>query len=190
MMIIRTSLKLIALSGALYAAGGAAAADDNAPQKPGKMFAMMDTNNDGVVTHDELMAHVQAKFNSFDKNKDGYLVLSELPKEMPMPMHRKHGMKRFHKGDGAGPKQDGSMGTGPMGSDARPPMKAPTRMQFMARFDRNGDEKVSVDEFAAPAIRHFKVMDLNGDGKVTKDEAQEARKEHFRKMRHHRPMWR
>ncbi|MCJ9429196.1 EF-hand domain-containing protein [Kordiimonas marina] len=166
-------------------AGGAASADDKTPPRPENIFKLMDTNNDGVITHDELMAHVQAKFASFDKNKDGFLVLDELPKEMPMPQGMKRGKKRFHKGDRPSPCQDGDC---PMGAEGRPPMKAPTRMQFMARFDRNGDEKVSLEEFAEPAVRHFKRMDLNGDGKVTKDEAQEAHKERFRKMRDHRPM--
>ena len=41
---------------------------------------------------------------------------------------------------------------------------------FASRLDRNGDGKVSKDEFDGPR-RHFSHLDKNGDGYITDDEA-------------------
>jgi hypothetical protein len=41
---------------------------------------------------------------------------------------------------------------------------------FIQRFDRNGDGKVSQDEFKGPD-EHFTHLDRNSDGYITKDEA-------------------
>ena len=41
---------------------------------------------------------------------------------------------------------------------------------FMSREDRNGDGKVTRDEFRGPK-EHFDRLDKNGDGVITEDEA-------------------
>ncbi|TNE65226.1 MAG: hypothetical protein EP335_05920 [Alphaproteobacteria bacterium] len=171
-MIDKTRTKLVVISGLLLVAG-AAAADD----KPRDMFADLDTNKDGVITHEEAMAKVRAKFAEFDKNKDGYLELAELPKEMPVPERMEKRMEKMkermeERAERRGEEFD------PEDLERR---GKPTRIQFIARHDRDGDERVSLEEFADRAIGHFKRADINGDGKVTKEEANEARSHHFGK---------
>ena len=56
------------------------------------------------------------------------------------------------------PSQDRRMGQGPSGED------------FVRRLDRDGDGKVSKNEFDGPA-RHFHTLDRNGDGYLSSDEA-------------------
>ena len=46
-----------------------------------------------------------------------------------------------------------------------------TRMKAMVQMDRNGDEKISLDEFTAKVSRHFKHKDTNGDGSISMEEA-------------------
>lgn len=162
----------------------------------GKMkdrFKEVDSNNNGVITHAEMMARVQTEFAKFDKNRDGYLTLSELPKEMPIPEHMKDRLEK--RADRM--KERLEERADRMGQDFdeeafedRLEQRKPTRIRFMARLDRDGDERVSVDEFSRRAVRMFKHADLNGNGEVTKDEADEARKmKHGKKRggRHHSP---
>ena len=51
--------------------------------------------------------------------------------------------------------------------------RQPTRMKFMARMDRDGNEQLTVEEFAAPLIKRYKRADINGDGTVTQAELEE-----------------
>lgn len=54
--------------------------------------------------------------------------------------------------------------------EAKEPGKRETANPFMRREDRNGDGKVSREEFGGPP-EHFDRFDRNGDGYVTEDEA-------------------
>ena len=45
----------------------------------------------------------------------------------------------------------------------------------MKRIDKNGDGKISKDEFVAVQIERFTKMDKNGDGFLSKDEMRAAR---------------
>ncbi len=51
-------------------------------------------------------------------------------------------------------------------SHKKPP---PPPDKFIEKFDKDGDGKVSEDEFDGPAD-HFKKLDRNNDGYITKDE--------------------
>ena len=42
---------------------------------------------------------------------------------------------------------------------------------FMHHYDSDGDGKISLQEFQAPAARQFEVMDANADGSVSAEEA-------------------
>ena len=44
-----------------------------------------------------------------------------------------------------------------------------------AKYDTNGDNKISEAEFMAMAAKRFKKMDANGDGSLTKDEMKPRR---------------
>lgn len=44
------------------------------------------------------------------------------------------------------------------------------RLSFVARLDKDGDERVSEAEFLKPGERRFQRADANGDGQITPDE--------------------
>lgn len=148
----------------------------------GKMkdrFKDVDANNNGVITYAEMMARVETEFSKFDKNGNGFLTLAELPKEMPIPERAKERMderaermkdRMEELADRRGQEFDR------IAFEERMEKRKPTRIQFVAKLDRDGDESVSLEEFGHRAIGNFKRMDLNGNGEVTQDEANEARK--------------
>jgi|GEM_PF-1368776 len=195
--------KSIAISAAALFATGVLAADNVKERRDArfeemkahieKRFNDLDKNGNGTITHAEMMAKVQEKFAAFDKNRDGFLTLAELPKEMPVPEHIKERMEKraermqermAERGEEFDP-EDMPPPPGPRGERSG---GKPTRLDFMARHDRDGDERVSLDEFAVKAQHHFKKMDLNGNGNVTKDEAFEAAKKHRMKRGKGHPM--
>lgn len=139
-------------------------------------FAKADADGNGVVTHAEMMEQVRARFSEFDKNSDGFLELGELPKLMPIPEHRKERMeKRIAKMKEKMAKRGKDI------PEELETMPQPTRIRFVAKFDKDGDERVSLNEFARKATRHFKRGDLNGDGSVTMAEIEEAMKKQMKK---------
>lgn len=148
-------------------------------------FQSADTNGDGTVTHQEMMAKVTERFGDFDKNGDGFLELNELPKNMPMPEGLEQRVKkRMEKMAKRNPE---------MSNEMKELMKErfshrSRRMNFVAKLDRDGDERVSVDEFASRKIRQFKRADQNGDGNVTMAEVKDTLKDRMRSM--HRKMGR
>ena len=118
-------------------------------------FGAVDTNHDGKITREELVAaqqrdlqqanakirqDLEAKFRQLDTNKDGKLTLDEF-------------------------------------LAAAPPIKtAETPEQMLQRLDTNHDGKVSIDEFRAPQLATFNKVDANHDGVVTPAEFQAAQK--------------
>ena len=141
-------------------------------------FNAADADKNGVITHAEMMAKVSEKFGEFDKNKDGFLELEELPKIMPM--REKH-MRMKHMGkhhENADPEKMAKKKEKMKKRWA----KKHTRIKFIAKLDKDGDERVSLEEFARKKVEHFKRGDENGDGSVTLAEMEAAGKH----MRHHR----
>lgn len=168
---MKTATKVISVALAALITSQAQAGDR------GERFKEADTDGNGVITYEEMMATVKTKFAKFDKNGDGYLELAELPKEMPIPEHMEKRMKRHMERMEERAEDNGhDFDSEKMGDKWKP-----TRIKFIARHDRDGDEKVSVDEFASGAVRHFKRADVNGNGEVTKDEIKEAMKQRFGK---------
>jgi Ca2+-binding EF-hand superfamily protein len=110
-----------ALSGAAFAHGG------------GRMFAHLDTNNDGKITLAEAQAGAQTRFTALDKNKDGVIAQDELgdgPRRM---------MKR------ADANNDGKI--------TLAELQAQTGTWF-GRFDKNNDKVITKDELAAAHAGH------------------------------------
>jgi Ca2+-binding EF-hand superfamily protein len=152
---------LLVSAAAMLATGSAASAQQ--PTKPvsradylknvDARFNAADTNHDGKISRDELVAaqahdlaqakakiaaELQAKFRQLDTNKDGKLSLDEF-------------------------------------MAAAPPLKtAQTPDQVLQALDSNHDGKVSLDEFRAPQIATFNRIDTNHDGTVTPQEMQAA----------------
>lgn len=171
--------KLLKLSimAAAFGLGATAVVADGHKER----FKEADTNGDGAVSHAEMMARVQAKFAEFDKNADGFIVLDELPKEMPMNEKRAKKLEKKKEKMEKRLKEKGVEDTDAFMKKMHE--RKPTRMKFMARHDHDGDERLSVEEFGSKMIHMFKRMDLNGDGTVTMEEAKEA-KGKFMKRRH------
>ena len=143
-----------------------------------KRFEEADKDKNGTVTHEEMMAKVQEKFGEFDKNGDGFIELTELPKEMPIPERMQ---KRIEEHKKRLAKEGKEL------SDAKKKKwekRKPTRIKFIAKMDKNGDEKVSVEEFGKKMVKHFKRADANGDGSVTREEAENAKYKRGKKDKH------
>jgi len=156
------------------------AASANGGDRAKERFDALDTNGDGVITHSEMMAHSKSKFDEFDKNRDGFLELAELPKEMPVPERAgKRQEKRMEKMKARAERRGGEFNP----EDIEELKVAPTRMRFIAKLDRDGDEKVSLDEFSVRAVKRFKQGDVNGDGTVSFTEAKDAMKQQGKKFR-------
>lgn len=192
-----TVVSIAAVLSATAALGTAAKEPNHLPEHIQQRFIEADSNKDGVVTHAEMMLQVEKRFNVFDKNRDGYLVLQELPKIMPIPEHKKERMKK-HK-EKMKQRMAGRGHEMPEGMPEAMPAEMeerfgargkPTRLRFVAKLDRDGDERVSLEEFARKAARKFKRGDVNGDGSITLAELEETKKHHmkkrFKEKRHHR----
>jgi Ca2+-binding EF-hand superfamily protein len=83
---------IAALLGASLLAGGAYAAQQSQPQAPQAPRGPMmhaDANNDGIVTREEVLAQVEARFAKQDANKDGQVSADERRAARP---HRGRGM--------------------------------------------------------------------------------------------------
>ena len=163
---------LAALAAFVMIGAAGAHADDH--EGGMKRFEDADKNSDGIVSHDEMLASVQAKFSEFDKNGDGYIELAELPKEMPVPEHMK---ERIEKRKAEMSDEQKERFEKKMENREK---RKPSRIDFVARMDRDGDEKISLEEFSKRAVQHFKRADQNGDGEVSKAEAEA--------VKHHRDM--
>jgi Ca2+-binding EF-hand superfamily protein len=116
-------------------------------------FNGIDSNHDGKLTKDELMAEqqrelerakaglqqeMQLKFKQLDTNKDGQLNLQEFLAAAPAIRAT-------------------------VGAD-----------QLLQQLDANHDGKVTADEFRAPEVAKFSKVDANHDGVVTADEVRAA----------------
>jgi len=177
----------LATNSSVYAASNAEGHEDRDAH-----FAEVDTNKDGAISHDEMMARVQSKFDEFDTNRDGFLELAELPTVMPVPEHMKQRVEKRrakmqkhmleHKGEM--PEKMQKHMAKKMGERHQP-----TRMRFIVKRDTDGDERVSFEEFYQKPVKHFKKLDTNGDGSVSREEFNDmtkhkGKKHHKGKRRH------
>lgn len=141
---------------------------------PKQMFEQLDANKNGVVTHAEFMQHSAARFSEFDADADGFLTLQELPETMPLPPVAQ---KRMERRQERMQKRMEHQGVDADIAEIDETPERARRLRFMARLDKNGDERLSVEEFAAPPLKRFKFADVNGDGQVTESELNTAMSE-------------
>ncbi|MBB4097357.1 hypothetical protein [Sphingomonas kyeonggiensis] len=92
----RLQLVAATLAGVLVtvAAGGIAFASMDHGMRMGP-FARADANGDGVVTRAEWIAAANARFDKFDTNKDGKLVVGEVPPAPSRDFAPRHGPHGF-----------------------------------------------------------------------------------------------
>jgi Ca2+-binding EF-hand superfamily protein len=129
-----------------------------------------DSNKDGKLDQEEYRGMLGAlrerfesigsKFAEFDKNGDGKISREEFAGPVFL-------FARLDAdGDGSITKEEASkLQPGPGGGDLAQRLRA---------MDRNGDGKISKDEFAGPP-QFFDRFDANKDGSITVDELRQAR---------------
>jgi Ca2+-binding EF-hand superfamily protein len=139
-------------------------------------FERFDTDSDGFLTMDELLASAfggrgrgrggspQARFDGIDANQDGQISPDEFPG--PSPMFATIDTN----GDGALSAEELALGAGLGGRGARGGGPG-ARLQSM---DANGDGQVSSEEFSGPE-QMFRMLDSNSDGFLSADEMRARR---------------
>lgn len=146
-------LAALALTVIIAVPGAVVAQPADTPPKPGQgprpvmdKMRQADTNQDHKVTYEELKVVfpevTEARFKEMDTNSDGALSVADRP-----------------------PRGLGGPGMG------RGPMQGPGRFERLRAADKDGDKKVSAEEFKAafpeaPA-EAFARMDRNKDGVLT-----------------------
>lgn len=134
-------MKKLIVAGALAATlltGSAYAGQDRPSRDP---FASADANGDGVITREEYLAGVDARFAKMDANKDGKISADERPQM---------GGRMMGHGDGNG---DGAITLEEM------------RAQSLQRFDRldtNKDGKIDQAERQSAMDRMKQFMSMRG----------------------------
>jgi len=138
------------------------AADEPAAPKPehAAMFKKLDADGDGQITKDEVPEEqrrlLERLIANHDGNKDGKLSAAEFSAGLSEDRPR---------GDAPPPGAPGRPGAGGQGFSAE---------EFFKRIDRNGDGKVTLDEFPEERRENFKQMlaraDEDKDGAATLEE--------------------
>ena len=168
-------------------------AQDGEPRGPREgakdAFQQLDLNANGVVTHNELMQEARKHFAEFDLDGNGTILLSELPDKMPLPPRAERRLAKMQdkaqSRDQSGQRSETRRGPR-MSPEDRAEKMRPTRLKFMAKMDKNGDEQLNLEEFSAPIIKRFKRADVNGDGDVTTAELEQSMEQ--RRHKHRRNM--
>ncbi len=104
---------------------------------PAHMLTRADLNKDGQVTKAEFQQARLSLFDRLDRNRDGYLDSSDMPRRL--------------------------LARNQIGEDLQ---------ELMQAFDRNGDGRVGLEEFAAGPSYVFASADTDGNGVIDATELQ------------------
>jgi Ca2+-binding EF-hand superfamily protein len=132
------------------------------PEVVAERFRNMDKDKDGKVARSEFTG-LPANFDKIDADKDGSLSSSEIDNAA-----KALGINR-PKADADAPK--------PPKADApaaKPDAAAPGPLQRFKALDKDGDGKLSAEEFPRPVI--FKRLDTDKDGFLSREELAKFRK--------------
>ena len=155
------------LGASLLAGGGAYAAQQARDGAPRDHMMQADANNDGIVTREEVLAGVDARFAKADTDKDGQLSADERRAAHPDRGGRHH---RFG-GPGGGERHAKMLERfdadkdGKLSDSESQAARAAFRAQFGERRDGGG-------EMRARLLERF---DADKDGKLSEAERQAAR---------------
>lgn len=154
--------RLLAASTVAALPAFASAADEPAAPKPehAALFKKLDADGDGQITKDEVPEEqrrlLERLIANHDGNKDGKLSAAEFSAGLSEDRPR---------GDAPPPGAPGRPGAGGQGFSPE---------EFFKRIDRNGDGKVTLDEFPEERRENFKQMlaraDEDKDGAATLEE--------------------
>ncbi|WP_448662173.1 EF-hand domain-containing protein [Sphingomonas sp. CJ20] len=158
-------------------------------------FDGADTNHDGVLTEDEMVADAARFFALLDERHDGEIDPDDIERyeTVLVPEIRTGGMGmgmggrgagggRGRRGGGGPPGGGGPDGGGPGGGDSGSAPRSVQMKQGAARFgyldypepitvaDRNLNRGVDTVEFRKAAEIRFAALDTNHDGKIEKGE--------------------
>lgn len=140
----------------------------------GAWMERTDTNHDGLLSADELLADARAQFDRMDQDGDGFVTVSELqayrlPYRPPRPERSEQARRdaeasapppgRRQRGGGSGQRPSGSESRNSIGGQAEPP-------DPVMAADVNLDFHVSRDEFLAHTKRVFARLDTHRDGRL------------------------
>lgn len=177
-MLIRTALVAAALTA--LPVGAALAQAKTTPTNDPRidlMFAGRDANNDGRITHEELVAYRTKLFEAADTNKDGVLDSAEMAAHMRARMAKRIAARlaAFDK------NKDGKL--------TLDEVPAPARRHFW-RADANLDGVLTVEEMQKAGERRlrrrlmfvFFRVDVDKDGKISKNEFIDAANRFFRRF--------
>jgi len=145
---------LVAAACAMCSAAGAAEAW-NGPQ-PERIFRQLDLNGDGIVDQHELDAARRAAFEHADSDRDGYITETEAQSLLQQL------------------RSQGAAGQRPLYRGWIAARKPAEQANLLARFDADGDGRVSEAEFMEFVHPFGAMFDLNGDGVITKAEVEQA----------------
>lgn len=150
--------------------------------KVAEHFAKLDADRDGFVTRSEADSargkmraaraerrgdRLERRFERMDSNNDGSISRSEFDSAHAQRLARRGeaGERRMHR-------------------VARRVMRGHFGGRMFAMADANGDQRVSLAEATAAALRHFDMADTNRDGRIT---SEERRQIHQRMISERRP---
>jgi len=172
-----------------------------------------DTDNNGVISKSEFLAHAQAKFDRADQNRDGYISRSEQDNARAShsaERQAKHFDRFDANGDGVITKdefastaeahKDGRRERRKEFREKRDSTDRQDRMERRKAFkerraehggkdrwervDINGDDLISAQEYMSGAEKMFEFLDADGDGQLSKGEGRKRKKKRgFRRGR-------
>ncbi|TRL42137.1 EF-hand domain-containing protein [Rhizobium straminoryzae] len=204
---------VLAALGATFLVGAAAPASFAAPGRPERhgpgpdrgmmedvMFVRLlkeaDTNRDGKISKDELMAWGDKLFAEIDTNKDGVLTPGELRKFQEARMdawREKH--RAEHEGRGHGPHgpdmangdtppapPPGDAPRGPDGKDGPGEMADKDGPRHGPRDEMRHGKRHAMERGMMPMMALVRMIDTDENGQISKAEATEALNKLFDRM--------
>lgn len=175
----KKAIILSLVTGISLAATGAAVAQKG----PGRA----DTNGDGIITKEEVLASVKTRFAKMDANGDGKVSADEIEagktehkakrfaqidtdnngsisqQELEAAKERRGGKGRADRAGGERRGPDGAKGRGGRAAGG------------LEAIDSDGDNAISFAEMEAQALKRFERADANKDGQITAEERKAAR---------------
>jgi len=162
------SLRSILAAGACLALAGTAAAQPPVDRDPVEMLKRADTDGDGKVNRDEFIkartADLEAAFGRIDADGDGKIDESEVKAAAErMRSPGAGGREGFRRPEGPrGERPDGGGPPAQGGEWPQRPGSGAGGEEAFSRFDRDGDGKLSREEFAEGMARMREMMQRGG----------------------------